>query len=247
MTLLRALACQILGLLLTFSLAYWLPIFHQPIVFLVTQSGLAVGGSFLLRQPSWWLPIHLLFLPSVFIFFTLALPSWFYLIAVVILTLIFWGTIRGDVPLFLSSTEVAEAVAVLLKKENAQTFVDLGAGLGSVAIPIAKKFPNVTVEAWEHAPLPWLISTFRGRKLSNFTASRRNFFTADFSKYDVIFAFLSPRVMPEISEKLKSEMRAETLFISSSFPAPNWQPESILHINDRRKTVLFCYRIASKV
>ncbi|MEI7839196.1 MAG: hypothetical protein WCJ11_01720 [Methylococcaceae bacterium] len=243
MTLLRAFFCQIFGLLLTFGLAYWLPIFHHPIVFLFTQSGLAVGNAFLLRQPSWWLLIHLLFLPSVFVFFTLALPSWFYLMAVVILTLIFWGTVRGDVPLFLSSSEVAEAVAVLLKKENAQTFVDLGAGVGSVAIPIAKQLLAVQVEACERAPLPWVISAFRGRNLSNFTASRRNFFTADFSKYDVIFAFLSPRVMPAISEKLKGEMRAGTLFISSSFPSPNWQPESILHLNDRRKTVLFCYRI----
>ncbi len=243
MTLLRAFFCQIFGLLLTFGLAYWLPIFHHPIVFLFTQSGLAVGNAFLLRQPSWWLLIHLLFLPSVFVFFTLALPSWFYLMAVVILTLIFWGTVRGDVPLFLSSSEVAEAVAVLLKKENAQTFVDLGAGVGSVAIPIAKQLLAVQVEACERAPLPWVISAFRGRNLSNFTASRRNFFTADFSKYDVIFAFLSPRVMPDISEKLKGEMRAGTLFISSSFPSPNWQPESILHLNDRRKTVLFCYRI----
>ena len=243
MTLLRAFFCPIFGLLLTFGLAYWLPIFHHPIVFLFTQSGLAVGNAFLLRQPSWWLLIHLLFLPSVFVFFTLALPSWFYLMAVVILTLIFWGTVRGDVPLFLSSSEVAEAVAVLLKKENAQTFVDLGAGVGSVAIPIAKQLLAVQVEACERAPLPWVISAFRGRNLSNFTASRRNFFTADFSKYDVIFAFLSPRVMPEISEKLKGEMRAGTLFISSSFPSPNWQPESILHLNDRRKTVLFCYRI----
>lgn len=243
MTLLRALFCQIIALLLTFGLAYWLPIFHQPIAFLVTQSGLAAGGSFLLRQPSWWLPIHLLFLPSVFICFTLALPAWIYLLTVVILTLVFWGTIRGDVPLFLSSSEVAEAVMILLQKEQARTFADLGAGVGSVAIPVAKQLASVTVEAWERAPLPWLISAWRGRNLANFTASRRNFFADDFSKHDVIFAFLSPLAMPEVSEKIKREMREGTLFISSSFPAPNWQPESIQHLNDRRKTVLFCYRI----
>ena len=49
--------------------------------------------------------------------------------------------------------------------------------------------------------------------------------------------------MPEVSEKIKREMRSGTLFISSSFPAPNWQPESIQRMNDRRKTVLYCYRI----
>ena len=245
MTILRALACQIFALLLTLGLAYLQPIFHNPIVFLFTQSGLAVGGSFLLRQPTWWLPIHLLFLPSVFICFTLALPAWIYLLTVVILTLIFWGTIRGDVPLFLSSSEVAEAVIALLEKENTQTFADLGAGVGSVAIPVAELLPLVHVEAWERAPLPWLISAWRGKNLANFTASRRNFFDVNFSKYDVIFAFLSPLAMPEVSEKIKREMRTGTLFISSSFPAPNWQPESIHQINDRRKTMLYIYRIDS--
>jgi len=49
--------------------------------------------------------------------------------------------------------------------------------------------------------------------------------------------------MPEVSEKVKREMRPGTLFISSSFPVPNWSPESIKRIKDRRKTLLFCYRI----
>ena len=243
MTLLRALTCQTLALFLTLGFAYWLPIFHQPIPFLLIQSGFAVVGSMLLRQPTWWIPIHLLFLPSVFICFTLALPAWFYLLVVILLTLIFWGTIRGDVPLFLSSPEVAQAVMILLQQERATTFADLGAGVGSVGIPVAEQLPAVKVEAWERAPLPWLISAWRSRNLSNFTASRRNFFANNFSEYDVIFAFLSPLAMPEVSEKIKSEMRTGTLFVSSSFPAPNWQPESIQYINDRRKTVLFCYRV----
>lgn len=243
MNLLRALASQTFALLLTLCLAYWLPIFHLPIVFLLTQSGLAVGGSMLLRQPSWWIPIHLLFFPSMFIFFTLALPAWIYLLIVVMLTLIFWGTIRGDVPLFLSSSEVAEAIMILLQQEHAKTFADLGAGVGSVAIPVAKKLPEMNIEAWERAPLPWLVSLLRGKNLSNYKALRDNFFIANFSKYDVIFAFLSPLAMPEVSEKIKREMRTGTLFISSSFPAPNWQPESIHHIDDRRKTLLYCYRV----
>lgn len=243
MNLLRALACQTLALLLTVGLAYLLPIFHHPIVFLFSQSSLAVGGSFLLRQPTWWIPIHLLFLPSVFVFFTLALPTWLYLLIVIVLTLIFWGTIRGDVPLFLSSSEVAQAIITLLQQEQALTFADLGAGVGSVAIPVAKKLPETQIEAWERAPFPWLISAWRGRGLSNYIASRRNFFSADFTKYDVIFAFLSPLAMPDVSEKIKREMRSGTLFISSSFPAPDWKPENILRMNDRRKTVLYCYRI----
>jgi hypothetical protein len=244
MILLRAIFCQIFAFVITFIAAFWQPIFHFPIIFLLTQCGLAVSGSLMLRQPIWWVLIHLLFLPSIFIFFTISLPAWLYLVIVITLTLVFWGTIRGDVPLFLSSSEVTQAVSVLLEQECACHFADLGAGVGSVAIPIAEHWKNIMVDAWELAPIPWLISAWRGRNVSNYTALRQNFFTTDFEKYDVIFAFLSPAVMPEIAEKIKREMRSGTLFISSSFPAPDWEPESILHIDDFRKTVLFCYRIA---
>jgi len=243
MTLLRAFTCQVIALALTLGFAYWLPIFHYPVVFLFAQSGLAVGISLLLRQPNWWIPIHLLFLPSAYILLTLALPSWLYLLIVVLMTLIFWGTIRGDVPLFLSSPEVAQALVSLLQQERARTFADLGSGVGSIAIPIAERLTELKINAWERAPLPWLVSAWRGRRLSNFIASRRNFFATNFEHYDVVFAFLSPAVMPEVSEKVKREMRPGTLFISSSFPVPNWSPESIKRIKDRRKTLLFCYRI----
>lgn len=244
MPLLKALTCQFLALTITFLIANCFSIFHHPIVFLLSQSTLAVGGSILIRQPLWWITIHLLFLPLVFIFFTLTIPAWWYLAIVVVMTLIFWGTIRGDVPLFLSSKEVAEVVTVFLGQEKANRFADLGAGVGSVAIPVATELPNLKVEAWERAPLPFLMSWWRGKNLENYNALRENFFNANFGNYDVIFAFLSPAVMPEVSEKIQREMKSGALFISSSFPAPNWQPESILHLSDFRKTVLYCYRIA---
>jgi hypothetical protein len=243
MNLLRAFICQAFALALTFGFAFWLPILHYPLAFLFTQSVLAAGCSLLFHQPYWWIPIHLLFLPCAFVLLTLNLPSWLYFVVVVLMTLIFWGTIRGDVPLFLSSPEVAQALIILLQQEGASTFADLGSGVGSVAIPIAKQLTGIKVNAWERAPLPWLLSVWRGRRLANFITSRRNFFSANFKHYDVVFAFLSPAAMPEVSEKIKREMRSGTLFISSSFPAPDWSPESIKRIKDRRKTLLYCYRI----
>lgn len=244
MPLLKAFTCQFLALTITFLIAHWLLIFHHPIIFLLSQSVLAVGGSILIRQPMWWIPIHLLFLPLVFIFFTLTIPAWWYLAIVIVMTLIFWGTIRGDVPLFLSSKDVAEVVTIFLEQEKANKFADLGAGVGTVAISAAKSLPNLKVDAWERAPLPFLMSWWRGKKLQNYKALRENFFNANFSDYDVIFAFLSPAAMPEVSRKIQREMKSGALFISSSFPSDLWQPESVLHLSDFRKTVLYCYRIA---
>ncbi len=110
-----------------------------------------------LRQPYWWMLIHLLFLPLAIVMLTLQLPSWLYLLIVLLLALVFWGTVKGDVPLFLSSNAVAAAVAAIVERAYANVFADLGAGVGSVAVPLAQQLA-IRVDAWERAPLPWLIT-----------------------------------------------------------------------------------------
>lgn len=158
------------------------------------------------------------------------------------MALVFWGTVKGDVPLFLSSTAVATAVADIVDREKATAFADLGAGVGSVAVPLAQH-RRLIVDAWEYAPLPWLITAWRCRKLPNATVKRASLWNCNLARYEVVFAFLSPLVMVKLGEKIIDEMPSGSLFISSSFPIPNWEPESIINIKDRRKTILFCYRI----
>lgn len=244
MTLFKAFAAQMLGVTFTIALASMLPaLFHGSWRLALTQGVIAALSANLLRQPSWWIWIHLLFLPTVTAMLVLQLPAWSYLLAVLLLALVFWGTAGGDVPLFLSSSAVTDAVAAIAERENAEMFADLGAGIGSVAVPLAQQYPLMTVEAWERAPLPWLITAWRCRKLPNMNARRSSFWDCDLGCYDVVFAFLSPAVMAELGEKVRREMRPGSLFISSSFPVPGWEPESIEQIEDRRGTKLFCYRL----
>jgi len=203
---------------------------------------MAALWSRVLRQPYWWLPIHFLFLPAAIALLTLQLPSWLYLLIVLLLALVFWGTVKGDVPLFLSSSAVADALTSIVDRENAGTFADLGAGVGSVAVPLAQR-RVMMVDAWERAPLPWLVTAWRGRKLPNMDVKRESLWGCDLAPYDVVFAFLSPAVMAELGEKVRREMRPGSLFVSSSFPIPDWRPESVVQIDDRRRTQLFCYRV----
>lgn len=208
----------------------------------LVQGVAAALWSRVLRQPYWWTPIHLLFLPAAIALLTLQLPSWLYLLIVLLLALVFWGTVKGDVPLFLSSTAVADALVAIVDRENAGMFADLGAGVGSVAVPLAHS-RTMMVDAWERAPLPWLVTAWRGRKLPNMDAKRESLWGCDLARYDVVFAFLSPAVMAKLGDKVRREMCPGSLFVSSSFPVPDWQPESIVQIEDRRRTKLFCYRI----
>lgn len=217
-------------------------LFHGAWRLALVQGIAAALWAGILRQPYWWFSIHLLFLPTAIAMLALQLPSWLYLLVVLLLALVFWGTVKGDVPLFLSSNAVADEVANIVEKENAGLFADLGAGVGSVAVPLAQR-RALRVDAWERAPLPWFITVWRCRKLPNASVKRASLWSCDLVRYDVVFAFLSPAVMAELGEKVRAEMRPGSLFISSSFPIPDWEPESVVRIEDRRRTILFCYRV----
>ena len=242
-TLFKALTAQVLGLMFTGTLAWLSPaLFHGAGRLALMQATAAALCSGMLRQPYWWVPIHLLFIPTAIVMLTLQLPAELYLLTLLLLALVFWGTVQGDVPLFLSSAAVADAVAAIVERENAQTFAELGAGVGSVVVPLASKSP-ILVKAWERAPLPWLIMAWRCRKLPNVCVKRASLWDSNLADYNVVFAFLSPAVMKELGEKIDREMLPGSLFISSSFPIPDWHAESLVTLKDRRRTTLFCYRL----
>ena len=244
MTLLKAFLAQMLGLVVAVGLTRALPtLIHGMGELVFIQSITAAISSRILRQPRWWLVIHLLFLPAAVALLSLQVSAHWYLLIVFVLTLIFWGTIKGDVPLFLSSSAVVDAVIDIVSQEYAQSFAELGAGIGTVTIPLAKHRPDLSIDAWEIAPLPWAINAWRSHSLPNIKLYRASFWTCDFACYDVVFAFLSPAVMPELGVKVRLSMRPGSLFISSSFPVPDWEPEFIRQLNDRSQTRLFCYRV----
>jgi hypothetical protein len=242
MQLLKAIACQLIGFLISLLLV---SVTATPgmVPFVACQAISASAASFALRQPAWWVPIHLLFAPAALTMLTLQLPSWLYLLAVLMLGLVFWGTIKGDVPLFLSSTAVNDALKIIVDHEQAQSFIDLGAGIGSVTSSLAAQRPEMTVEAWERAPIPWLLAKWRSRNQQNCSVIRKSFWDCDLSIYDVVFAFLSPAPMPQLGEKALREMHPGSMLISSTFPVPEWEPESILTLEDAMRTTLYCYRI----
>lgn len=241
---LRALLAQLLGLGVALALAWSLPTLFAGSWRLVIAQGFAAAlCSRLLRQPTWWQPMHLLFAPALLGALALQLPSGIYLAAFVLLALVFWGTVQGDVPLFLSSPEVAQALAGLAERERAGLCADLGAGVGSLVLPLAQAQPLLAIEAWERAPLPWAVVAWRARRTPNLAVRRESFWTCHLGRYDLVFAFLSPAVMPALGEKIRREMRPGSLFVSSSFALPDWPPDEELEVDDARGTRLYCYRI----
>ena len=242
MPLSKFLICQLLACFVVYL--GWLVNGNQNFqLFLLLQAFTAACLSSLWRQAIWWRVIHLVFLPAVVAMLALNIPSWLYLLIFILLTLVFWGTVKGDVPLFLSSTAVSDALHNILVQEKAVSFADIGAGIGTVVAPLALKSPNLRILALERAPIPWLLAHWRCRHLPNVEVRYGSLWESNFAASQVIFAFLSPAVMVRVGAKVQSEMASGCLFISSSFPVPNWTPEAVIKIKDKRGTELYCYRI----
>jgi len=209
----------------------------------VAAVGAAAVGRFALRQPPWWGPIHLLFLPTVVAASGAAVPPEVFPLGFVALLLVFWGTFRGDVPLYLSSSAVTEAVIALAAEVRATSVADLGAGVGTVAVPLSRRLPGLRVDAWERAPVPYLLCRLRALGRRNVTVHPADFWQAPLGGFDLVFAFLSPVVMERLATKVRAEMRPGTVFVSAAFECPGWAPARTLVLGDRRETCVYVYRL----
>lgn len=241
---LKALIAQLLAWMLAgmVFVGFGLPI-ALTLPLAAVQGGLAAGIGALLKSERWWLAIHLAFSPALVATLQLELPSAFPLAVLGGLTLVFWTTFRGEVPLFLSSRATAEALLALLPGQPGLRVMDLGAGTGRLLRHLAQSRPDARFVGVEHAPLPYLAARWNTRNLDNFNVERSDIWHRSLAEMDIVYAFLSPRVMPRLWQKAQAEMRPGTLLVSSSFPVPDAIPEQVIDVPDRRGTRLFCYRL----
>ncbi len=244
MAALKALAAQLIAWVL--AGAGWI-LLDQPLApslgLAVLQGVLAAGIGALLRSERWWIAIHLLFSPALVAALRLDLPPSLYLAVLAGLTFVFWTTFRGEVPLFLSNRATAEAVLGLLPRTDGLKVIDLGAGTGGLLRRLAQARPDARFTGVEHAPLPWLAGRMNARGLTNLAIERSDLWRRPLGGQDVVYTFLSPKVMLRLWQKVRAEMRPGTLLISSSFPVPDVEPERVVEVADRRGTQLYCYRM----
>jgi len=210
-------------------------------------TSLAIGGIALVfatlsRQPWWWRVIHAGFMPLVWLTQTLAIePGWF-LLAFILLMLVYRGALSGQVPLYLSNRQTVARLAELLAERGACRFLDLGAGLGSTTVPLADCLPDSRFTGVENAPLTWLVGRFFCLGRPNIDWRWADLWQTDLADHDVVYAFLSPAPMADLWKKVEAEMQPGSLFISNSFPVPGIVPSQVIEVDCTPPRPLYCYQ-----
>ena len=210
----------------------------------ILQGVVAAIMSLRLKMPNWWMFIHLIFMPAMIATLALNLSPLWFLVGFLLLAMIYGKTYQTQVPLYLSSQEVTEALISFLPKKRAFSFIDLGCGCGGLLKSLSQVKSNGSYYGIEAAPLPYLVGKLRNILFSpNYTIKWGDFWKDNLAHYDVVYAYLSPVPMTSLWQKARQEMQPGSIFISNSFIIPGVSPEESIKLNDFSGSTLYMWRM----
>jgi tRNA G46 methylase TrmB len=139
-----------------------------------------------------------------------------------------------NAPFIPITQKILPRICELLELKSGNTVYDLGCGDGRFLIFAAQKYPETGFVGIESNFIAFWLASFNSRNLTNV-----NFFKCDLSPADAIYAYLFPKVMNPLLDKLQKELRPGSKMVSCDFYFENKKPESILNLDTHK---LYTYK-----
>ena len=151
------------------------------------------------------------------------------------------GVVRTGISPMPSSRRAVQQVLQFVVPPRSGAIYELGAAWGSLAVPLARAFPDRRIIAYELSTIPWLYLLLRVRVsgLKNIEVVRRDFFRDDLGKAAVVVCYLYPGSMVRLSTKLQSELMPGTVVVSNTFALPGWVPDQTSQLKDLYRTKIY--------
>lgn len=161
--------------------------------------------------------------------------------ALVGFSIVFWSLKNGISPMP-SSFKASSAIIKVLPSDLQGVIYELGSGWGTLALPLAKAYPNARVEGFENSFIPYIISKLWQAKTPNLHFHRQDFFAISLKDASAVVCYLYPGAMEKLSLKFNEELPPGCWVISNTFALPGWKPIGVIEINDLYKSKVFVYR-----
>lgn len=169
----------------------------------------------------------------------------FFLIIFFMLILIVGWSLKNGIGPMPTSPKTKRVLFENLPADWRGTIYELGSGWGTLAFPLAKKYPSCTVVAYENSPIPYLFSKIRhifwGYK--NLFLKRQDFFKADLKNATMIVCYLYPGAMQKLKKKFENELMKGTLIVSNTFSVPGWHADKVVVVQDMYHSKIYLYYI----
>lgn len=131
-----------------------------------------------------------------------------------------------------------EKITDLINWQAGMTFFDLGSGTGDLLFFLSKKY-GIRCVGIEVSPLLYLCSKIRSLFNKKVKICFGDFFRADLSGADVIYAFLHPKLLKRLDKKISQEIKKETSVIISCWPLEDREPLKVGKARDPYYLYLF--------
>ncbi len=159
-------------------------------------------------------------------------PAWVWgLLLLAVLALYPWRAWR-DAPLFPTPPDALLGLAAVIWLPPRARILDAGCGAGDGLQALERAFPDAELYGVERA---WpLVMLARLRSPAGARVHLGDFWSHDWSRYDVVYLFQRPETMPRAAAKAAAEMRAGTWLVSLEFAVPGWPAHATLICPDGR-------------
>jgi hypothetical protein len=211
----------------------------SPVVAVLLACGLGTVASLL--GSSWWrrgliaagfpLSLALLGLGGV-------LPVWAWLAALAVLLLVYPLNAWSDAPLFPTPRHALQGLAAQAPLRPRARVLDAGCGLGDGLQALRKVYPMARLDGLEWSwPLRWVCAA----RCPWARVRRANMWTADWSRYQMVYLFQRPESMARAAAKARAELAPGAWLVSLEFAVPGVLPSAQLRAPGGR--VVWLYRM----
>ena len=154
-----------------------------------------------------------------------ALPSWAWLLPLLLLALVYPVHAWRDAPMFPTPPDALKGLNALVRLPAQARVLDAGCGLGDALVALQREYPQARLEGIEWS---WPLRLACGGRCRFASVSRGDIWRADWSAHDLVYLFQRPESMPRAVRKAQGELRTGAWLASLEFEATELEPTAVL-------------------
>jgi Methyltransferase small domain len=160
-----------------------------------------------------------------------------------LLSITIWSIKNGIVPMPTTRRQT-QCILQNLPQDPGPVIFDLGSGLGTLAISLARHYPKSEVIGVESSPIPYWISQVLSFifRIQNLSIQRQDILQSSLSNASAIVVYLHRAGIRNLKPKLEQELKPGVWIVSNTFAFPDWEPLKVVNTGDFNNTKIYVYR-----